>query len=99
MVFKSVACVNLIKQKSEAPQSVRSDDIHKHRNDVFRLLMTVLPEATANVPDDIAQDLHHFIEYFPLNNPEWHDITQSIGVEDLAKNTLRQRYLSFFQLT
>ena len=99
MVFKSIACVNLIKQKSEAPQSVRSDDIHKHRNDVFRLIMTVLPEATANISNDIAQDLRHFMEYFPLENMEWHDITQSLGVQDSAKNVLRQRYLSFFHLT
>lgn len=99
MVFKSIACMNLIKQKSETPRSVRSDDIHKHRNDVFRLLMTIFPESSSSVPDDIAKDLHKFIEYFHLDNPEWHDITQSLNLPETAKSTLHQRYLSFFRLS
>ena len=95
----SLWTLNLTKQKSEAPQSVRSDDIHKHRNDVFRLLTTVSPTSFASVPDEIAQDLLHFIEMFPLDSSEWHDITQSLNLQDSAKNTLHQRYRSFFQLS
>ena len=99
MVFKSIACMNLIKQKSETPQSVRSDDIHKHRNDVFRLLTTVFPDSSASIPDTIVQDLRNFIEYFSLDSTEWHDITQSLNLQDTAKTVLRQRYLSFFHLS
>ena len=99
LVFKSVACLNLTKQKTEAPQSVRSDDIHKHRNDVFRLLTTVSPTSSATVPDEIAQDLLHFIEMYPLDSSEWHDMTQSLNLQDSAKNALHLRYRSFFQLS
>ena len=79
LVFKTAAYLNLRQQKSLDASSVRSDDILKHRNDVFRLLGTLVIDSPASVPDSIRSNLKKFIEFFPETNPEWRSIIQSIG--------------------
>ncbi len=98
LVFKSAAYLKLLKQKADDPESVRSDEIHKHRNDVFRLLMSIFPDATADVPAEILPDLHAFIECFPIPHTEWEAITNSLGLPETMAGTLRKRYISYFKL-
>lgn len=98
LIFKSAAYLNLLKQKADDPESVRTDDIHKHRNDVFRLLMAIFPDATADVPAEILPDLQAFIGCFPIPHPEWKDITNSLGLSETMADTLQKRYLSYFNL-
>lgn len=61
------------------PKSVRSEVISKHRNDVFRLLTTVVPDEVVDVSTEIKENLKRFIEVFSIDNPQWVAIRQSLG--------------------
>ena len=90
IVFKVAAYLNLKEQKEKDAQSVRSEDINKHRNDVFRLLSTVNPTQIAVLPSAIKENLMHFIKMFPSDNQQWMAIRQSMGaIADTPENYLK----------
>ena len=98
IVFKSAAYLNLREQRDKDPKSVRSEEITKHRNDVFRLLTTVIPGQTAEVPEIIKVNLQRFINSFPANDAQWQAIRQSLGaIADTPENYLRV-FNTHFQL-
>ena len=100
MVFKIAAYLNLRRQQTEAPALVRSTDLHKHRNDVFRLLGSISPGLTiSELPNEIRQDLIAFIEVFQPEHLEWRAITKSLGIPETAAASLRKRFLNYFQLS
>ena len=79
IVFKTAAYLNLREQKDKDSKSVRGEEITKHRNDVFRLLSTVIPDDVVEIPSEIKNNLQRFIEMFPTDDPQWSSIRQSIG--------------------
>ena len=98
IVFKSAAYLNLREQREKDPKSVRSEEITKHRNDVFRLLTTVIPGQAAEVPEIIKVNLQRFINSFPADDAQWQAIRQSLGaIADTPENYLRV-FNSHFQL-
>ena len=98
IVFKAAAYLNLREQKEKDIQSVRSDEMNKHRNDVFRLLSIVAPSTIEDIPSAIKENLQHFIEMFPPDTREWEAIRQSLRtVADTPENYL-QRFKSHFGL-
>ena len=98
IVFKTVAFLNLKDQKDKEPSSVRGEEISKHRNDVFRLLTTVVPDDVAEVSAEIKENLQRFIEMFPAEDSQWRAIRQSLGaVADTPENYL-QVFKSHFAL-
>ena len=98
IVFKTVAFLNLKDQKDKEPSSVRGEEISKHRNDVFRLLTTVVPDDVAEVSAEIKENLQRFIEMFPAEDSQWRAIRQSLGaVADTPENYL-QIFKSHFAL-
>ena len=98
IVFKSAAYLNLKEQREKDPKSVRGKEITKHRNDVFRLLATVIPGLTAEVPETIKLNLQRFINSFPADDAQWQAIRQSLGnIADTPENYLRV-FNTHFQL-
>jgi len=59
--FKAHAFLDLA-ARSQAGERVNSNDIRKHRNDVFRLAQLLPPDAIVDVPDPIRDDLKEFID-------------------------------------
>lgn len=98
IAFKSAAYLNLLKLKAEKSESVRSHEVYKHRNDIFRLVMSIFPDATADPPAEILSDLRAFIECFPIPHTEWKAITNSLGLPETMADALRKRYTSYFKL-
>lgn len=66
--FKAKAWLDL-KERKERGNHVDSRDIKKHKNDVIRLSMLLVPNNKIEVPDMIKNDLSQFI--------------QNIGKEDI----------------
>ena len=104
LTFLAVALKSLVgmvlvrEQREKNPKSVRSVEITKHRNDVFRLLTTVIPGQTAEVPEIIKVNLQRFINSFPADDAQWQAIRQSLGaIADTPENYLRV-FNSHFQL-
>lgn len=68
--------------RREAGEDVDSDDIAKHRADVFRLAGTLPGEPCPELPQPILTDLIAFLNAFPEDSTEWPAILASV------KNTL-----------
>lgn len=59
--FKAKAWLDL-KERKERGNHVDSCDIKKHKNDVIRLSMLLVPDNKIEVPDMIKNDLSQFIQ-------------------------------------
>lgn len=79
--LKAHAWLNLTKAR-ENGEEVDTDNIKKHRSDVFRLAATLPAEPGPDLPQSIKADLAAFLGAFPIESDEWQAILASI------KNTL-----------
>lgn len=67
-----------LNDRQQNGEEVKGDDIRKHRNDVFRLAVTLPSEPIASVPAELAEDVRRFLEFFPPQHAEWTSIQQSM---------------------
>ncbi len=98
VVFKSSAYLNLLSDKEQGSASVRSEDINKHRNDVFRLVSVMPEDSKFELPDVIKERLIKFITLFPSDSIEWDAIRSSVGVMALAPEVYIRRIKEMFSL-
>ena len=69
ILFKMKAWLDLIERK-EAGERIDSKNIKKHKNDVFRLLANVTPEARVETADEIRRDIAQFIKRIDKDRPD-----------------------------
>lgn len=81
--LKAKAFLNLTAQRSEDQGSVQMDHIKKHRNDVFRLLMTFTPDDRVDLPDTIRGDMQAFLDELPTGSSVWRDIREAVRNPEL----------------
>lgn len=67
-----------VAQRREAGGRVDSDEIKKHRNDVFRLFMTLAPADRYSLPNQLREDLEQFLNLFPSGADEWSMIQAAV---------------------
>jgi len=75
--LKAHAWLNLTKAKA-AGEPIDSQNIKKHRADVFRLAATLPVVAGPKLTASIAADLLSFLQSFPLDSAEWPAIIASL---------------------
>jgi hypothetical protein len=80
--LKARAWLDMRKRKLEE-RPAADDDIKKHRNDVFRLALTLPGYAGPPMDSGIQSDLREFLAGFPEGSEDWTAITQAL------KETLR----------
>ena len=98
-MFKAAAFLNLKEEKSRNPTRIRTSDITKHRNDVFRLISSISPDERVDLPETIRSRMGEFRASFPLSDVEaWDAIVQSQGpLSDVPENYL-SRFSGLFEL-
>lgn len=69
ILFKMKAWLDL-KERQSKGEKVDSKDIRKHKNDIFRLLATVLPSSRVEVDIQIKDDIRLFIEKINQDQPD-----------------------------
>jgi len=57
---------------------IDSRQINKHRNDVFRLYLTLTPEARFALPVPLRDDLTKFLESLPPDSSDWTNIRAAV---------------------
>jgi hypothetical protein len=86
----------------QSGEDIDSRDIHKHRNDVFRLAATLPGDPASPLADSVLGDLARFLEAFPPSDPVWSNIQNAMG-STLARNTTPDSLLAtirtFFRLS
>ena len=60
--FKAKAFLDLTKRRQEGDETIKGDDIKKHRNDVFRLSQLLPADETIAVSDEIREDVKQFLD-------------------------------------
>jgi hypothetical protein len=82
--LKARAWLNLAERKISGAD-VDQKDIDKHRNDVFRLMMSVVIERDKiQLATAIRDDLRNFIGRLPTNSPAWGSIRDALKSNNLA---------------
>lgn len=61
ILFKAKAWLELTQKKASGVH-VNSDDVKKHKNDVFRLYALVEPEKRIELPEAVATDVRNFLD-------------------------------------
>ncbi|MFA6033109.1 MAG: hypothetical protein WC889_09440 [Myxococcota bacterium] len=75
--LKARAWLDLINRRSEG-KHVDEGDINKHRNDLFRLALTLPASLGPGVPEVIQADVREFLGRFPDSSEEWPSINQAL---------------------
>jgi hypothetical protein len=74
--LKARAWLDLTRRKDEG-RDVDEDDIRKHRNDVFRLALTLAGDGD-EVALAVGRDLREFLAAFPDDAEDWNAIMQAL---------------------
>lgn len=85
IVLKIKAYLNNI-ARMEAGQSVQSDDIDKHKRDVYRMVYLLTPEDRFVAPESIRHDIRRFlsvVESDPINTKA---ISRNMGVSEITQD-------------
>lgn len=100
IALKAHAWLNLTRDKA-AGKDVDSQNITKHRNDVFRLAATLPGQAGPELPKSITDDIASFLQVFPEDSLEWPQIlaslTSTLG-RGLQPAVLRSAIQLYFRL-
>ena len=76
--LKAYAWLDLTRRLSQGEQ-IDSRKIKKHRSDVFRLALTLPATPGPELPEEIRADVRRFLDSFPVNSPEWGEISRSLA--------------------
>jgi len=76
--LKAYAWLDLTRRLSQGEQ-IDSRKIKKHRSDVFRLALTLPATSGPELPEEIRADVRRFLDSFPVNSPEWGEISRSLA--------------------
>jgi hypothetical protein len=64
--------------REAAGGKVDEGDVKKHRNDVFRLALTLSGQAAIEIGSNVHHDLERFLQAFPDDAPDWEGILQAL---------------------
>lgn len=98
--LKARAWLDLVRRK-KAGEHIDTDDIRKHRNDVFRLALTLPTGGQFPLSESIRADLEKFIEAFPVESSDWPGILNSLRVtfrKPPKPESIRRVLISYFAL-
>jgi len=76
--LKARAHLDLKKRREAGDKSINDKDIKKHRNDVFRLSLSIAPENHYDLTPSIAYDIKEFLETLPPDSEDWNAIQNSL---------------------
>lgn len=84
IVLKIKAYLNNMERRASG-QKVQSDDIDKHKRDVYRMAYLLTPSDNFSAPESIRNDIKHFlsaIESDPINTKA---ISRNMGVPEITQ--------------
>lgn len=66
--------------KKEAGENIDSKEIKKHRNDVFRLAVTITGDEKIEIPESIMSDLETFYAMITDKSPDIKGLLKNMGI-------------------
>jgi len=93
ILFKIKAWLDM-KQRKENGENVDYDNIKKHKNDIFRLLVNVEPSNRVEISKEIKNDINRFIELINNDRPD----LVNLGIRKANLNDLEDMIMNIFIL-
>ena len=87
--LKAKAWLDLTKRREEGDETVKTTDIKKHRNDIFRLLIAMPRSDRVSLPTPLQGDLRAFLRSLPADEETWKSIESA--VQSTSGTTLPSR--------
>ena len=98
--LKARAWLDLTARKANGEQ-IKGDDIKKHRNDVFRLAVTLPGDPGEPLPDELGADVTAFLDRHSDDAADWDAIQTAIRPTvggTIARETLISAIRAYYQL-
>ena len=86
ILFKIKAWLDL-SERVEAGEQIDSKTVKKHKNDIFRLLINILPSKRIKVENEINKDISRFLEKIMSDQPD----LRNIGIRKVTLEELLDR--------
>lgn len=96
--LKARAWLDLTAWRSRGDTAVKSADVKKHRNDVFRLYLSLGMADSFALPPALQNDLRLFLDSFPPASADWPAIRSAVGTGLPSPATTLARLRATFQL-
>lgn len=97
IVLKIKAYLNNITRK-EAGQRVQSDDIDKHKRDVYRMVYLLTQEDHFEAPESIRQDISRFLTAIESDQINTKAISKNMGVPEITQDQFIEIIRSAYSL-
>jgi hypothetical protein len=94
ILFKIKAWLDL-RDRKKAGEQIDSRNIRKHKNDVFRLLVNVMPSSQLDISEEIKADV---VEFLSLINEDKPDL-RNLGIRGADFKEMLQLIRSIFLIT
>lgn len=79
ILLKAIAYISNSNRKARG-ESVRSEEITKHKNDIFRIISTFTGEERYNVPEEIKKDLRTFLAMMEKDGLDTAALSRELGL-------------------
>lgn len=99
--LKAKAYLDLKRRKESGDQTVKVKDVKKHRNDIFRLSLSIAPAEHYSLPSSIENDVQNFLEDIPPNSQDWTGIKAALkdsGIQLPAPEAAIERIENIFNI-
>jgi len=83
ILLKIKAWLDLSQRKADGDH-IDSNNIKKHKNDIFRLLANVLPSSRMEIAEEIERDIRKFVEMIKEDKPD----LKNLGLKNTDFNDL-----------
>ena len=100
LLLKAKAYLNLSTDRYDG-KFVKSSDIKKHRNDVFRLSYLLSGKFKGKLSEKVQEDLKEFLKTFSEQSPEWQGIQRALtdsAFPEKSPRTILQGIKTYFGL-
>jgi len=94
LLFKIRAWLDLTQSK-EIGEKIDSKDVNKHKNDIFRLLMNILPSTIIQVNEEINEDVELFIHRIAEEKVD----LKNLGIRKYSLTDLLERIRTIYKNT
>jgi len=93
ILCKARAWLDLSRQKANGVQ-IHSDDIRKHKRDVVRLSMLLVPGQHITLQDEVKQDMVSFLSAYKADP----SILQDLGIKGIDNTEIIKRLQEYYSL-
>ena len=92
--LKMKAWLDLTKIKTEEKINIQSNDVKKHKNDVFKLLQIIDPELKLDASEKIKKDIQAFIDAIIMEPPD----LKSLKINQVSLKEMIELLKDFYRL-